>query len=724
MLLGHSKDVLAAARAVLDAACVDQLRAVGLDAETWQPRMRRIVEIAAACHDLGKANDHFQYVISQVLPRKTQGVRHEWISVWLLALPEWRAWLGKAFADPRDLDLVEWAVAGHHPAHDRASPPTGIATGSKYEDITVLAGHADFHECCRWLATEFGIDSPPPSTNQTLTLLKSNRGYLFGQFTRWSVSAAQRWRSMVDEERRLVAIVKACLIGSDVAGPALPQTDLPPVRRWEWVSEAFHAVPDPDDLHMLVSARLANNEPREFQRLGAASEKRVTFVRAGCGTGKTLLAYMWARQQCPHRRLYICYPTTGTASEGFRGYLMDAEKHARFGAELFHSRASVDLDMLGVSDEEDDGLVRIDSLRAWSTPIVCCTVDTVLGLMQNQRRGLYAWPALAGAAFVFDEIHSYDASLWEALIRFLGDLRGVPVLLMTASLPARRLEALRTLLGGDMAEIPGPAELEELPRYHRMGERDAIEAAREEVCKGGKVLRVCNTVKGTLAFADSLADLAPPVYHSRFRYEDRVERHKEVIDAFEGAGPAIALCTQVAEMSLDLSATLLISDLAPVPALIQRLGRLNRRATKATDPPMPFLIVEPDGSLPYEDADLEAARQWLGALGVGAVSQADLARAWEGIADDRDDARRGCCWLDGGPQTQVAPTRDSSPGISVLMECDRARMRSGKDLVRLIVPMPPPNGTAWRNWSRWRGLPIAPMSAIDYDPKRGGEWRK
>lgn len=34
----------------------------------------------------------------------------------------------------------------------------------------------------------------------------------------------------------------------------------------------------------------------------------------------------------------------------------------------------------------------------------------------------------------------------------------------------------------------------------------------------------------------------------------------------------------MAEMSLDLSATLLVTDLAPVPALIQRLGRLNRRA--------------------------------------------------------------------------------------------------------------------------------------------------
>jgi len=41
-------------------------------------------------------------------------------------------------------------------------------------------------------------------------------------------------------------------------------------------------------------------------------------------------------------------------------------------------------------------------------------------------------------------------------------------------------------------------------------------------------------------------------------------------------------------MSLDLKGvTLLVTELAPVPALIQRLGRLNRQATaKDADPPV------------------------------------------------------------------------------------------------------------------------------------------
>ena len=111
------------------------------------------------------------------------------------------------------------------------------------------------------------------------------------------------------------------------------------------------------------------------------------------------------------------------------------------------------------------------ALETWSISITSCTVDTVLGLTQNQRRGLYAWPAFVDAAFVFDEIHAYDEHLFSSLLRFLLNCRGVPCLLMTASLPQSRLDALKEALssiGESLETISGPTDLETLPRYQRV----------------------------------------------------------------------------------------------------------------------------------------------------------------------------------------------------------------------------------------------------------------
>jgi CRISPR-associated endonuclease/helicase Cas3 len=307
----------------------------------------------------------------------------------------------------------------------------------------------------------------------------------------------------------------------------------------------------------------------------------------------------------------------------------------------------------------------------------------------------------------------------------------VPVLLMTASLPKARLVALQDCLKRakrqPMAEIGGPAELETLPRYHREETpADLAQRVRDEIAGGGKVLWVSNTVNRAMAAADSIPDLSPAIYHSRFRYCDRVQRHSAVIDAFNHETAAVACSTQVAEMSLDLSATLLVTELAPVPALIQRLGRLNRRA-KTGDKTRPFIIIDVGVShLPYSPADLQAAKDWLASLPQGEMNQRDLANAWE----QHDAAKRpdyvASAWLDGGPTTTVLELREASPGISVLLPDDEVAIRAGtRKLAEAVLPMPPPpRQLDWKRWKKVKGLPVAPQDAIDYDPKRGAAWRK
>jgi len=284
-------------------------------------------------------------------------------------------------------------------------------------------------------------------------------------------------------------------------------------------------------------------------------------------------------------------------------------------------------------------------------------------------------------------------------------------------------ELVRRVHGRELAEVSGPRDLETLPRY-RVAGRDPNELVRECLADGGKVLWVCNTVERCLRVVVPGVD-APLKYHSRFRYVDRVSRHAEVVGAFRQPGPAFAATTQVAEMSLDLSADLLVTDLAPIPALIQRLGRLNRRSTpEAPVPAKPFVVVPFQGQ-PYEATELGAARQWLAALGTSALSQRDLIGRWTPTQTAPQVVPS--TWLDGGFSTLPAPTRDQSPGITVVLPADAPAVRKGRlDPVEVALPMnPPPSDLPpWRQWPQARCFPVPPADAISYDPLRGGRWQR
>jgi CRISPR-associated endonuclease/helicase Cas3 len=738
-LPGHLQDVYRAARAVLAATADEQVSVLGLGTG-YRPRLERCVLLAAACHDLGKSSDHFQGMLDNSRKGQPQGLRHEWVS--LLLMLDLRDWLQRAVESEAEWEIVLWAVGGHHPAYGRPSPPRLFVDGGG-RTLTVRTGHPDFAACLDFLQRTFGLAVTPTLDGNPWPLV--GRGNVFERIFDWYKKAMSRFQTMNENDRRFAAAVKGCLVGADVAGSALPR-EMAEAARDRWILTALARRPTRLHLDDLVTTRLTDKETglvgelRGFQCQVAEQPGNVLFVKAGCGSGKTLAAYHWARTRCPDRRLYFCYPTTGTATEGFRDYLFDPdEQEAKYGAELFHGRAWVDLNViLGVKGDEtreEDVAACIDSLDAWSTPIVSCTVDTVLGLLQNNRRGLYAWPALAGAAFVFDEIHAYDDRLFGALLRFLQALPEAPVLLMTASLPRVRLQALCQCLGRqkkDLFIVTGPPELEQRKRYFHLAKGvNPLSEVRDEIERGGKVLWVCNTVNRTIAVAKAVGGLQPILYHSRFRYIDRVEQHRRVIEAFRSKGAALACCTQVAEMSLDLSATLLITELAPVPALIQRLGRLNRRAGE-NDPPRPFLVVEPindDGSpavLPYTPQDLEDARKWLETFGPDPLSQTDLAEKWEGYDTTSRPEFVGSAWLDGGPSTQVLELREASPGLTVVLEQDLADLKSGKRQVNEVaLPMPPPSHAMdWRKWPDFKGVPIVPPNLIDYDSERGALWGK
>lgn len=739
----HTASVMEAAEALLKATGHAQLKAIGLDPDIWLEPFRRLLLTAAMLHDIGKASSSYQEMLYAAIAKKPpvrQAIRHEAISYLIARREEIHQWLRPLLGGTDDLELLLWSVAGHH----RKFPPEQPAPGTGLEIIAYLT-HPDFTDLLKLGSERLGLDAPPQFA-EDLKLPLGLRNSVVYQFKKAEADAKEIMGRLVPDRRRFIAMLKACLIGADVAGSIGPQGDKSVA---EWIAAAFGRVPTTNELKGIVQRRLDGKKLRNFQRQVGKSKSRVTFVRAGCGSGKTIAAYHWAARQAPGRRVFFCYPTTGTSTEGYRDYLTDP----KLDADLVHGRSHVDWELFSASiqvdaielGEDESGAAPLgpakegpkagddaaDVVKQWSAPLVSCTVDSVLGLVQNNRRGVMTWPSIAGAACVFDEIHAFDDKLFEALVRFLVDVRGIPCLLMTASLPEarkRKLQEALAAIGEDLGQVDGPKGLERHPRYVRSKPCDAWELVEATLTGGGKVLWVVNTVDRALALAEDPRAIrhGAKIYHSRFRYIDRTEQHTGVIEAFKESGPALAITTQVAEMSLDLSADLLVTDLCPIPALIQRLGRLNRRATpKKPGKPKPFLVrllEEGESSRPYDPADLQATCEWLDKLGTGKLSQHHLIANWEQEIGPSEPVDDSCIWLDGGFYTRPHPLRESSPGIDIILETDL-----GKDPAKVRIPMPPPPhkyANEWMRWPEYKFCKVPPDGTCTYNPTRGASWNR
>jgi CRISPR-associated endonuclease/helicase Cas3 len=746
-LAQHLRDVAVCAEAIVDSTGHAQLSAFGIDSEAHLQRFRRLVSFAAICHDLGKANHHFQRMVADSPIKAKQSIRHEWLSWWFLRLPEMQPWITESIPlETREIDwaICLWAITGHHPAYNRSRPqkrPDGT------EDLILFhCSHGDFTECLHAVSEIVGSKSMP-AWNQDMRLSADD---VYDSILDAHYDDSTLWEMMKNDHvaKSLLACVKNTLVASDVAGSSFPLQNSLENEETEWrsrINGSLSMTPTTEEISSLVNDRLTvngvRNELRPFQRDVADLAGEITLVQAGCGSGKTLAAYHWAATRHPGKRLYICYPTTGTATEGFRDYLFDKSEHrAKSGAELFHGRATIDRDLILETTDDfdpDDSLSRIHSLRSWGVPLVSCTVDTVLSIICNHRKAIYSWPGICNAVFVFDEIHAYDSSLFGALLAFLRNLRGIPVLLMTASLPEHRLERLKSVAEdrGGLVCIPGPQDLEKLERYKQLviDREEVVAQVQHEYESGGKVLWVSNTVDRTMSAYDQCRHFAQSntVYHSRFRYIDRVRRHSAVIGAFQDLSKhAIAWTSQVAEMSLDLSCTLLVTELAPISALIQRLGRLNRRATRRTDLIRPFIVIEPlnkNGELahlPYLPEELAEAKRWLSQL-PSRISQADLVESWNKLESNRRESiRSDSSWIDGGFERDVTPLRDPGQGMTVLRECDRDDVIEGRrSILEVSIPMNQSYNKSIFEFPMISGAAVVPDSILEYNELTGGKWK-
>jgi CRISPR-associated endonuclease/helicase Cas3 len=712
--VGHTVAVVEAVTTVVDKLGDRLISQFGLQCNL--PQLRATARLAAYKHDWGKANDHFQMVVRHKRdPMKNpQLVRHEIVSV-LLAW-EYREWLQQC--PDADFFTALAAAGGHHLKFggNTKNGDTGelgeIRDKSESDRIYLYTDPKYFRGLLKYgvkalgLPRELKLPRKRP-TCWTVTELRHKQEEVINAFSDWKHDPA------------FTGVVKALLVAGDSAGSALASTE---VKAKDWIDKQLEETLEKSEIQQVIDSRLNGKKLHEFQiRLGNSS-KRVTLARGGCGTGKTLGAYNWAKQHAIGGKLFFCYPTTGTSTEGFLDYV-----HDEISSILLHSRADVDLELATTGEEEEAGdseedelAKKLESFATWGTKVSICTVDTVLGLQQCNRRPLYCFPALAQAAFVFDEVHCYDKRLFGGLLRFLEVVKA-PILLMSASFLPWQLAAIEKAVGEPIEEIPGLEEVEKLPRYKfNLLETPDWQRVEQELANKGKVLWVCNQVGTAIAIYQEAKRRAMRtiLYHSRYRYEDRVKHHRDVVDGFKKDEPLLAIATQVAEMSLDLSVTLLVSQIADPPGLIQRLGRLNRRyCGHALD-----AIFYPDSKtgFPYKREQLKSGEAMIKTF-ASEVCQADLAAWLEKNptfgSPDKDTVLFNTykSW-----QTYPAPCREAGHTVTALLQRDLPLVEkmSAKLLPRYTVPLLLTKEV--KKWERHKkGYVIAPTKSWGYSEELG-----
>lgn len=730
-LVDHLHTCANTGEAILESIGEHMQHSLGLDSDIWRERFRTALRWACLSHDLGKANSAFQSIVCGRTRDRRQPIRHEFLST-LMVLPgaplhKWMS-AGLAMSEPSDplYRSVLGAISGHHVKCDleleKAAPfkkRSGLGT-----ELYIYLNHPDLEGLPEWRRQESVVF---PLSGDSHSELSSWLSQFRDLQLEWVDFLAGN-----DDWRRFAGALKGLVMSADVLASAMPAAQDSP---GEWARETLTRVLDTGGLEAVIHERLGSAALRPFQAEIGGSTARVTLVQAGCGTGKTLAAYVWALRHAVGKKLFFCYPTTGTATEGYLGYVANGQVEA----DLIHSRSEVDLEGISDSGDEDSGLdqeIAINSLRTWDPAVGVCTADTVLALARNGKKGLYSTPAFLNASYVFDEVHSYDPQMFAGMMALMKALPGAHFLLMSASLPRTRLDTLEKSFP-DQSLVPSPKDLENLVRYIplKVDEQVALREMADTLGNGGKVLWVVNTVDRAQKLWERFDKEGLPAiaYHSRFRYCDRVERHRGVIDGFKKTSPMVAVTTQVAEMSLDLDADLLITEIAPVSSLIQRMGRLNRRVNPdKPGQPRKALFLTPAGEAPYSKDELVTAGKWLGDLiAMGhPISQLDLTRAFEDLPSEPEQLGRGAIeWLDMGLCCEPGTVREPGRSVSVLLEEDYLRCRempregAGREKVRVTIPLML-DEKRMQDWTKWRHCFVAPKGSVVYDTKGGLKWAR
>ncbi|AEH51233.1 CRISPR-associated helicase/endonuclease Cas3 [Pseudothermotoga thermarum] len=343
---------------------------------------------------------------------------------------------------------------------------------------------------------------------------------------------------------------------------------------------------------------------RNFQRKVLSSPGYVLWLKAPTGTGKTEALLLWARDS---KKLIYLLPTQATVNAMWKRL-----------AKLFGKRkVSISHGMSGYllrSQEKDEQEYWNEKLLAkvFGKPVTVATLDQFLLAHLNTRHWEIQRTLIRNSTVIIDEIHCYDGYTLGLLSQALEFEKPLKIAFASATMP----EFLKNILPQGQ-EIEAEKKLWNRRRHFVELVENPLEDCVDEILRyanqGKNVLVVCNTVKKAQQMYQNISQRYRKVklLHARFIYKDRLKKERHLIENQNKMRGVILVSTQVVEVSLNISFDVLFTQIAPIDALVQRLGRVNRFPSRSNQaaPVFVSLYEDEDSKRIYDAEILQESRQ-------------------------------------------------------------------------------------------------------------------
>jgi len=538
-------------------------KAMELTSQIKNNNLRLSSLLAAALHDMGKADSRFQkYLIGGPKPPSHP----------LLSLPIAHYVLESIDLPVTFKQLILLAIASHHsPLKKSLYDKVSLNLGIQLDDNAI----SELNEMISTILNKIGLEC-----KISLSLGALEKPIVVFEYAKEYVIHEANF-----EMRNFFSIISGTLMAADYYASSHKEIPRPKIPT--------SYVPMPYD-YQLKASRIKGN----------------LFIMLPTGSGKTETALYWASSNFKNKLFYVL-PTTTTINAMFRR-LREKYSFEKRQISFYHSYADMFLFIEGDENEED-----LLFFKYFLYPISVTTPDQLILTLLNHKRYTLKNYGFLRSTFIFDEIHTYDAEtffLIKYLLKYLQEY-DVKVCVMSATFPEKYKEELEflnavDLLSADEVKSIYKSTKRTIPIVYQDSIFNHVNEIVNEYEKGKKVLVVLNTVKRAQEMYSILKEKVNRIllFHSRFAFGHKIKKEGKITgtgtDKEFCSQPHILVATQIVEVSLDVDYDVMFTEAAYPDSIVQRAGRVNRRGLKSKA----FVnIFTPEAPHPYKKQYLEVS---------------------------------------------------------------------------------------------------------------------